>query len=178
MTLWLVRHGATEWSERGKLCGWTDVPLSPLGRDQAIRLRPRLERHRFDGVWTSDLARAREFARLSFDGAHPDSRLREVDFGDLEGLTWDECDPQTRDALSGFGGFTAPGGESVESFQDRVVGFLTELGPGNHLIFTHGGVIRLLHMLCGQSRAPAPGEMVELAWPAPARIRTRPEILT
>ena len=60
-------------------------PLSPAGIEQATRLRPRLRHRQFEATWSSDLARASEFARLSFGEARPDVRLREIDFGDLEG---------------------------------------------------------------------------------------------
>ena len=92
-------------------------------------------------------------------------RLREIDFGDLEGKTWDECDQDTQRALVRFEGFSAPGGESVDTLQERVLGFLAGLAPGNHLIFTHGGVIRLLQARSGSGPPPRPGELVVLEWP-------------
>lgn len=162
MRLWLVRHGATEWSETGRLCGWTDVPLSPAGRGQAELLQPRLVGLPFDGVWTSDLSRASEFARLVIGDASPEMRLRELDFGDLEGKTWHDCDSSTRGALLWFDGFASPGGESVAELQDRVGGFLSGLVDGNHLVFTHGGVIRLLSRMRGLDSSPSPGELVVL----------------
>ncbi len=164
MRLWLVRHGATRWSEEGRLCGWSDVPLSSTGREQAVFLRPRLERQVFDGVWTSDLARAAEFARLVVGDATSDLRLRELDFGELEGRSWHECDQPTRDALIRFDGFAAPGGESVAELEERLEGFLSGLVPGDHLIFTHGGVVRLLARRQGAAISPAPGELTMLAW--------------
>ena len=167
--LWLVRHGDTAWSERGQLCGWADVRLSESGLDQARRLRARLAGRRFDGVWTSDLARARDFAGLVFEGAVVDGRLREIDFGTLEGRTFEECDPDTQQALIVFDGFAAPGGESVQSLETRLRSFLFDLVPGDHLVFTHGGVIRLLHRLRGLSHSPASGELVILDWPTSGR---------
>lgn len=162
MRLWLVRHGATEWSETGRLCGWTDVPLSAAGRGQAELLQSRLHGLAFDSVWTSDLIRASESARLAFGDAMPDMRLRELDFGDLEGKSWQECDQFTRDALVRFDGFAAPGGESTAELQERIGEFLAELGDGNHLIFTHGGVIRLLARMRHLDSSPLPGELVVL----------------
>ena len=60
-TLHLVRHGATTWSETGRLCGWSDIPLSDRGREQAGALRQTIEARSFAGIWTSDLCRASEF---------------------------------------------------------------------------------------------------------------------
>jgi probable phosphoglycerate mutase len=164
MRLWLVRHGATQWSEEGRLCGWTDVPLSPKGRAQAVPIRRRLDGQRFDGAWTSDLTRAAEFARLTMRQADPDRRLRELDFGALEGKTWRQIELPTRESLLGFDGFAAPGGESVGQLGARVGEFLSELGEGDHLLFTHGGVIRLLSRRCGVASYPAPGELTVLEW--------------
>jgi probable phosphoglycerate mutase len=162
--LWLVRHGATDWSAAGRLCGSTDVPLSPEGRAKAEPVRRRLVSHSFEGVWTSDLARAKEFARLAVGRATPDRRLRELDFGELEGKRWEEVDPSIRHALVRFEGFVAPGGESVAQLEERVGAFLAELEPGDHLVVTHGGVIRLLARRCGVDFAPVPGEMTVLEW--------------
>lgn len=164
MRLWLVRHGATDWSEEGRLCGWSDVPLSVGGRSQAGPLRPWLAGRTFDGVWASDLIRASEFARLVAGPTETDPRLREIDFGDLEGRRWVDCDRSTREALVGFDGFVAPGGESVARLEERVGSFLSGLGPGDHLLFTHGGVIRLLARRVGLASYPAPGEMTILEW--------------
>ena len=162
--LWLVRHGATDWSAAGRLCGSSDVPLSTEGRAQADPIRSRLAGHSFDGVWTSDLARAREFARLAVGQATPDPRLRELDFGELEGKRWKDVDASSRRALVRFEGFVAPGGESVAQLEERVGRFLAELEPGDHLLVTHGGVIRLLARRLGVAFAPLPGEMTVLEW--------------
>jgi probable phosphoglycerate mutase len=168
LRLWLVRHGATEWNESGRLCGWADVPLSPAGKRQANSLRPRLAVQPFDGVWASDLVRASQFAQLAYGPATTDLRLREIDFGEIEGRTWQECDSMTRESLLRFDGFVAPGGESFDQFRDRVTGFLDGLRPGTHLLFTHGGVTRLLTREVGDPASPAPGEVTVLDWPAPA----------
>lgn len=166
MRLWLVRHGVTEWSESGRLCGWADIPLNSVGRDQAISLRGRWSQARLAGVWTSDLIRAAEFAELAHGEATPDRRLRELDFGDLEGLTWGECDQPTRLALTRFEGFAAPGGETLAQLEDRIGDFLCTLTQGDHLIFTHGGVIRLLSGIGGATLSPAPGELTVVEWPS------------
>jgi probable phosphoglycerate mutase len=100
-------------------------------------------------------------------------RLREIDFGDLEGKRWDEFDGETQGALMRFEGFTAPGGESVETLRQRVLGFLGDLAPGSQLIFTHGGVIRLLQSMSGSGDPPRPGELVVLDWPLRGENQSR-----
>jgi 2,3-bisphosphoglycerate-dependent phosphoglycerate mutase len=161
--LWLVRHGATDWSEAGRFNGRTDVSLNELGRRQSERLRERLRATEFDGIWRSDLVRATETARLAGAGtAFPDRRLREIDFGALEGLTWAQCPGHVQEALVAFDGFEAPGGESVRNLTDRVLDFVDGLSDGSHLVFTHGGVIRALLRGSGCDVKPAPGELLRV----------------
>jgi 2,3-bisphosphoglycerate-dependent phosphoglycerate mutase len=155
--LWLVRHGATDWSDAGRLNGWTDVPLTDGGRRQATALRERLARHRFAGVWSSDLARATDTARLAVGNHVADRRLRELDFGSLEGKTWGECPREVRDGLIAFHGFSAPGGESVPQLRSRVLEFIETLEEGDHVLFTHGGVVRLLLLEQGRNAPIGPG---------------------
>jgi len=155
--LLLIRHGSTTWSEAGRLCGWSDVPLSVRGREEARALRARAE-SLARGAWSSDLLRARETAGLAGLQAAPDPRLRELDFGAIDGARWEDLSVPLRDALTRFEGFRAPDGESVAELADRVGEFVSGLSPGVHVVVTHGGVIRLL--LRGRALADhvAPGE--------------------
>ncbi|MGH2711640.1 MAG: histidine phosphatase family protein [Actinomycetota bacterium] len=170
---WLLRHGSTDFSEQGKFLGWTDQPLSPAGRAEAAALKEIVSRLSPDRVWSSDLVRAVETARLAATEPTVDPRLRELDFGDLEGLRWGELTPSLQKALVRFEGFEAPGGESVEELRERVHGFTEELGPGRHLLVTHGGVIRLMLRELGDTRTVGPGEIVELAPVGEARRTPR-----
>lgn len=142
--LWLVRHGETDWSAAHRFCGWSDPPLSRRGRAMAEALRSELEGAGFDSVVSSTSQRAVETARLAYGEPRMDERLRELDFGDLEGLTWKDCAPEIREQLLDYETFRAPNGESVEQLIGRVTEALRELRPGRHLIVTHGGVIRFL----------------------------------
>jgi probable phosphoglycerate mutase len=167
--LWLVRHGATDWSDAGLLNGWTDVPLNERGRLQARSLAERLAGREFAGVWSSDLLRAKDTARLGVGEHKPDRRLRELDFGWLEGRRWEEWPAEVRDALSAFDGFCAPGGESVGELRRRLREFVGALRDGEHLVFTHGGVIRLLLRHEGRDRHVLPGELVQVFRETPRR---------
>ncbi|HRK47450.1 MAG TPA: histidine phosphatase family protein, partial [Nocardioides sp.] len=60
--VWLVRHGATEWSESGRHTSTTDLPLLQAGEEAARSLRPRLADHEFELVLTSPRSRARRTA--------------------------------------------------------------------------------------------------------------------
>ena len=89
-------------------------------------------------------------------------RLRELDFGLLEGKRWDDCPADARDALAAFDGFEAPGGESVAQLGSRVLGFVEALPDGEHLLITHGGVIHLLLLDAGADQQVEPGALVRL----------------
>jgi 2,3-bisphosphoglycerate-dependent phosphoglycerate mutase len=158
--LWLVRHGETDWSVAGRLNGWQDVPLNERGRAQARALADGLIGQSFAGTWSSDLQRSIETARLAIGEPTVDPRLRELDFGALEGRTWSELDVATQNELIGFDGFQAPGGEPVATFRARVTDFIAGLEPGDHLVVTHGGVIRMLLRESGADRPIEPGEVV------------------
>jgi probable phosphoglycerate mutase len=160
--LWLVRHGATDWSDAGRLTGWRDIPLNDVGRRQARLLRRRLRSTEFDGIWSSDLARAMETARLAVGGARADERMRELDFGELEGRTWDQCSPEVQAELVSFDRFVARGGESVSELRSRILASTDTLSDGKHLVFTHGGVIRVLLRLMGRDHAVPPGGLMQL----------------
>lgn len=163
----MVRHGQTLWNAQGRLTGWADVPLSPLGREQARRLGVWLQRERFDRVVASDLQRAVETAHLAY--AEPEERLwalREIDFGELDGLLWAELPEEHRQALLRFDGFQAPGGESVEGFRSRVHAALSALPEGRLLVFTHGGVLRLVLRELGQEAFLPPCSVVGVDWEA------------
>jgi len=169
--IWLVRHGETTANAANVLSGWSDVPLTPKGEDQARALKPLLAGERFDAVWSSDLRRAIATAELAIDfPPRTDARLREMCFGDVEARPWSEIGASLRDALLAFVSFRAPGGEDLAAFKARVVDFANRLEPGRHLIFTHGGAIRALTMDLGEDRFISNGGLCALDW-------TRREVL-
>ena len=155
LNLWLVRHGETDWSAGHRFCGWSDPPLSERGRVQAMALRSEFEGRTFDSVVSSTSLRAIETARLAYGEPRPDERLRELDFGDIEGTTWRGCSPEIKQALADYETFEAPNGETVVQLIERVTGALCDLGPGSHLVVTHGGVIRFLLGRAGITDYPA-----------------------
>ena len=162
--LWLVRHGETTNSRDGILAGWVDIPLTERGEAQAEAVRPVLAEMEFTGVWSSDLQRGVHTALLAWGQPVADPRLREVNFGELEGTNWATLDPLHKKALIDFEAFNPPGGETLEEVGERVAGFLSELSPGRHLLFTHGGVIRLLTRETGQDGFVPTGTVVGIDW--------------
>jgi broad specificity phosphatase PhoE len=141
-------------------------PLNENGREQARKLSATLGLEAFDLVVSSDLDRAKETARLSLSAGTAITEtadLRELNFGDWEGLTGPEIEVSAPGSLGktwrGWG--EAPNGESLASFAeriDRVVHRLrAELGEGAGLVVAHGGTLRVFICL-------AMGLPVEKAW--------------
>jgi len=145
MALFLVRHGATEWSESGRHTSTTDLPLLPTGEEDARKLISRLGRYDFEQVLTSPRQRARRTAELAgFPDAIVDEDLVEWDYGDYEGVTTAEIREQDPE-WSIWTGVT-PGGETaaeITSRLDRVIARARAL-EGDMLAFAHGHCLRAL----------------------------------
>lgn len=143
--LYLVRHGATEWSLTGRHTGTTDVPLLPEGEESARSLGPRLAARDFALVLTSPLQRARRTAELAgYPDAVVDPDLVEWDYGDYEGVTTEDI-RRTRPGWTVWTG-DVPGGETAEQVAtrlDRVVA-RARAADGDVLVFGHGHALRAL----------------------------------
>lgn len=177
MELWLVRHGETTFGAQRRLAGWADPPLTDQGRQEAEALRPFLNGHHFDSTWSSDLQRAITTSRLAWGEVSADRRLREISFGDLEGCAYDAIDQDLSRALFGFHRhFSAPNGESLTTTRARLDQFLSEIGPGRHLLFVHGGVIRLLTQHLGVDRFVPTGTVVGVDWHQQCLLFIHPEL--
>ena len=173
LELWLVRHGETTFSASKRVAGWSDPPLTDNGRRQAEALRNVIDGSEFTGVWSSDLQRAVESARLAWGEATPDARLRESNFGSLEGCSYTEADSTYGEVFRDFREFQAPEGESHAEFRSRVRDFVAGLEPGRHLLVVHGGVIRVLTQDLGLDRFVPTGTLVGLDWSAGKLIFVR-----
>jgi len=142
----LVRHGETEWSKDGRHTGTTDIPLTQVGREQALRLRSELARWPFALVLSSPLQRALDTCRLAGYGdvVQLRSDLAEWDYGRYDGKTSSEiAAEQPRWSLWTDGG---PGGETAADVARRVDRLITEIRSvtGDVLLFSHGHVLRVL----------------------------------
>ncbi|MDQ3734596.1 MAG: histidine phosphatase family protein [Actinomycetota bacterium] len=143
--VWLVRHGATEWSEALRYTSVTDLPLLPEGEAAAHRVSQRLAGHSFARVLTSPRQRARRTAELAgYPDAIVDDRLVEWGYGDYEGLT----SKQIREREPGWTLWThpVPNGESATHICARLDEVIHELRrlDGPSLIFGHGHALRAL----------------------------------
>ena len=63
--LWLMRHGETEWSLSGAHTSRTDIPLTDMGRERAVKLKEFLANTKFDKVLVSPMKRAQETCRIA-----------------------------------------------------------------------------------------------------------------
>ena len=88
--LYIMRHGRTDWNDLHKLQGSTDIPLNEEGRRMAEKAREEYRDIPLDVCWCSPLIRARETAEIVLRGRsipiHTDDRLKEMSFGEYEGL--------------------------------------------------------------------------------------------
>ena len=144
-SVYVVRHGETEWSLTGRHTGRTDVPLTTVGEGQAASLRAYLAEVEFSWVASSPLIRAADTCKLAgFDVPELVDDLMEWDYGDYEGMTLS----QIHQSRPGWDLWVdgAPGGEGVASVGRRADKVL-ELVHGKHgnvLLFSHGHFLRVL----------------------------------
>ncbi len=155
-TLLLVRHGETELKSSLRYWGHTDVKLGALGIEQAERLRDLLSTEKIDVIYSSSLERASKTAEIIASRHNAEiitcAELREVNFGDIEGLTFNEVSQRypevVKSWIEGNLELKYPGGESLSEFAKRVTSFtrrLKNVAPEQTaLIVAHSGVLRLL----------------------------------
>jgi alpha-ribazole phosphatase/probable phosphoglycerate mutase len=119
-------HATTVDNETGHATGWLPGELSAAGRGQAVELGER--RRDMDAVFSSDLGRALETVAIAFfDADVPifhDWRLRECDYGALNGAPADELE------VAKHVDVPFPGGESYRDVVARVASFLEDLRRG------------------------------------------------
>jgi broad specificity phosphatase PhoE len=148
-----VRHAETDMA--GTFCGHSDPELNQRGRTQLEGLIVRLQGERFSKIFSSDLIRSRQTARAisSHFGADVEERvgLREIYFGEWEGLSWNEIesrDPElAKRWVAEYPVLPAPGGETFTDFETRVhreTEFLLEQAAELPIIaVTHAGFLRV-----------------------------------
>ena len=170
----IVRHGQTEWNIRGVRQGHLDSPLTEKGLAQAAALGARLAREKFAALYSSDLGRAVQTARMiSVLTGHEivtDARLRERHLGIFQGLGAEEIklrypeEYRLHRTLSPD--YVIPGGESVHQQVERNVACLREIAETHAgqtaAVVTHGGVLSGLfrHIFSIPFQAPRRFEFV------------------
>lgn len=150
----LIRHGETDWNRRRKYCGFSDIPLNRNGKEQARRSCRILGREKVNKVYSSDMKRTLQFAKIIFKDMPVECfpELREINFGVFEGLTYREImdrysEIYTKWIKSPFA-VSIPCGESLKDLAGRVKRALAKILSSNHggtvAVFTHAGPIKII----------------------------------
>lgn len=164
LSVFLFRHGETDWNYERRWQGHSDIPLNTVGLEQAAQLAKDLKRFQIQQIVSSDLMRAQKTGQIVAETygipIHFDPRLRETNLGLAEGMTNDEV-------IKAFGQHTwdrwarfeendlqasFPNGESKPTVLKRVLLSLQDhLTSTKHNVIgisTHGGVLRrFIHFL-------------------------------
>jgi len=150
--IYLLRHGETEWSATGRHTSYTDIPVTPRGRELATTAGRVLAAVRgpdappFALELTSPRRRAVDTAELAKLSPQVDESLVEWNYGEYEGLTT----PQIRETVPGWTVWThpSPGGESADEVAtraDRVLNRCQEVQRrGDVVLVGHGHFSRVL----------------------------------
>lgn len=157
-SLFLIRHGETDWNSDRRIQGSVDVPLSEVGRAQAAAVAHDLAEQglRADCIFTSDLQRAAETGRilagrLGVSHVASSPLLRELHCGEWEGRYIDDLRQNDREFYETWlddPALVLPGGESVLQVRARVERFFETHRAGldaseNVLIVAHGLINRM-----------------------------------
>lgn len=176
-TIYLVRHGQTDWNAKEIVQGHSDIPLNETGKNQARETGELLKDVHFDAVFASDLSRAvqtAEIIKLQRDLVVNTSKLiKERNFGKYEGATSTQYREENKEFFEKMATMTKEGRmnfriadiENEAEVASRVIIFLREIAATyegkNVLVVSHGGVMRILLLHLGwASHAELPGGSV------------------
>ena len=158
-TLFLIRHGETEWNNTGQIMGEQPIPLTPVGQDQAQRLSTVLLGSSVTAIYSSPVYRAKQTAEtLALSMQLPvveDRGLTEINVGEWVGRFWTELaeDLTRRHYYSNPKDARPPGGETLGEVQTRSVA-VAERAMKTHpdapsadariVLVTHADVVRTI----------------------------------
>ncbi len=192
-TLWLVRHGQTDWNKAGRWQGQAAEapPLNATGRAQAQALAERLDLSQVAAVYSSDLPRALETAQILTAGTglavRVDARLREIHLGAWEGMASEAIasgyaaalEARRRDPVNA----RAPGGECAGDVAERVWAAADDIARAHPhdtvLVVSHG--LALATLICRAQalgletvyeQVPGNADAVVVEWRSDERRRT------
>jgi probable phosphoglycerate mutase len=155
--LCIVRHGETAWNAEHRVQGQLDIPLNDIGLKQAQAVAAALRQERFDAIYSSDLARARQTAQPIADFLSMkilvEKNLRERHYGIFERLTYAEVKEKFPGDYARFEArdpeYAFRTGESLRDFSARSISVISKLVNQHKdqviLVFTHGGVLDKLY---------------------------------
>jgi broad specificity phosphatase PhoE len=159
-TLFFIRHAGTDMA--GRFCGHSNPPVNERGLRQIEELVEKIKTESIDAIYASDLSRSLTTADAigGVFGLSPVKvpELREIGFGDWEGLSWEQIESRdqtyARRWSEAYPNLPAPGGETFDAFQSRVLREVEHLIANTQhrcvAVVTHAGVMRVvLRSLCG-----------------------------
>ncbi|MFW6278643.1 MAG: alpha-ribazole phosphatase [Bacillota bacterium] len=151
----IIRHGETDWNKQHKYQGQQDIDLNQQGYQQARQTGSYLASRKIDALYSSDLKRAYHTAQKINQYQELEiqcqKKLREMDFGTWEGLTYQEIKEKNPQLLAEWNRDPAkinpPRGENLQIVQQRAKKCFQEIIADNEgkkvLIVSHGGVIKV-----------------------------------
>lgn len=154
--VYLARHGEIAGSGEFRYNGQSEVPLTPKGMEQYRALAQRLKEAPVAACYSSDLSRCLLGAEIlcADRGIRPIPRpeLRELSFGEWEGLTWSELEQRFPEQwlarMHDFVSVRPPGGENLLDLRERVLPVIREIVARHRgeqvLVVAHGGVNRIV----------------------------------
>lgn len=158
MILILIRHGETDWNRLGRCQGVADIVLNDNGRKQATELAHSLREHKITAIYSSHLKRAFETAEHIAQHHNLEVKiepgLREMDQGDLEGLSFPDIRERYAEVLKKWREtpetLRLPNGESLVEVQDRAWSAFEKIHK-NHLgetvvVVSHN--LTIISLLC------------------------------
>ena len=149
--IYIIRHGQTDWNIEHRTQGQTDIVLNTEGIKQAELITQKIANLKIDSIISSDLKRAYMTAQIINEKFNKtieaDKRLREFNFGTLEGITRDQI---TKEIWRKFDEnpkqFNA---EAKKEIFNRIKSFIDDIKSENLnknvLVVTHGGPIRMIN---------------------------------
>lgn len=155
-TFYIVRHGQTNWNILGKTQGHGNSDLTQKGEEQAFELAKAIKEYPIDYIYSSDLGRAVQTAEIVGDQigvkVNQTKSLREMGFGDWEGLLIDEIKKNHAKTYETWRNqphlAEIPGGETLQIIKERTDKFLQELNEkydGKHIVLvTHSVTARVI----------------------------------
>jgi broad specificity phosphatase PhoE len=157
ITLYITRHGETEWNREKRMQGWLDSNLTENGVKNAVCLGERLKEIELTAIYSSTSGRTRATANLIRGERNIpviyDENLREIKLGQWEGKTHSSIKEMYQTEFEAFWNtpqlFTTSGGETFEETRARASQVLNrikrEYKSGNILIVTHSVAIKCLY---------------------------------
>lgn len=156
VTLYITRHGQTEWNLEKRMQGWSDSPLTKKGRLDAGKLGDKLKKIPFSAAYISPSGRTVQTAEILLKGREVttilDEDLREINAGEWQGMTLSTIESKFPSQYATYyeqpKNFKATSGENFHDVEKRVLSALDRIikaeHDGNVLIVTHSVVKKLL----------------------------------